>query len=69
MYIKLILISCLQLKELEKQIKQKDEKYNKTNEKCKEVKLHFNFLFHTKVLFDVSFQGNLEWWLIVAANI
>lgn len=27
----------LQLKELEKQIKQKDEKYNKTNEKCKEV--------------------------------
>lgn len=28
---------CFQLKESEKQIKQKDEKYNKTNEKLKEV--------------------------------
>lgn len=27
------------------------------------------FLFSFKVLFDVSFQGNLEKWLIVVANI
>lgn len=42
MFIKSI---CFQLKESEKQIKQKDEKYNKTNEKLKEVNRCFFVAF------------------------
>lgn len=50
------MISYLQLKELEKQIKQKDEKHNKTNEKCKEVKIHFNFPFYIKCYLMYHFK-------------
>lgn len=50
------MISYLQLKELEKQIKQKDEKHNKTNEKCKEVKIHFNFFFYIKCYLKYHFK-------------